>query len=291
MGAFDPPVARAVGAGTTNMSQFTDTFEPSSPPSNLAMALAKPANLLISSLRKRYGHARNITFGQPTSVVVDVTRGVEECVTAFEEKYRLNMAGMKRDIETFYRLRREEFETGRMVTMSAWEDSERNRKLRTAREAFGGESTHQWAFTALREMALAEDVELGEGRTTLGELYAFLEAEGFVQQVAVDQAKAGADAALQTDTEVGRAVEVALRACADDEIAASRERVRETLGVIRQIAVEEMIPAREFHTAAELLSICADLEVGVGGYKGNSQQVLATRYYAGILQYMQFDDN
>ena len=220
---------------------------------------------------------------------MDETRGVEECVRAFEEKYRLNMVGMKKDIGAFYKLRLEEFGIGSLVTMSAWEDLERSKKLEATREAFGGEKSRQWVFTALKEMALVDVVEPGEGRTTLGELYAFLEAEGFVQQVAVDQAKAGASAALQTDTEVGRAVELALRACADDEIAASRERVREALGVIRQIAVEEMVTAREFRAAAELLSVCADLEVGVGGYKENSQQVLTTRYYSGVLQHMEVD--
>ena len=147
----------------------------------------------------------------------DGTRGIEECVKAFEEKYRLNMVGMKKDIGEFYKLRLEEFGIGRLVTMSAWEDLERNNKLEAAREAFGGDDSRQWAFTALREMALQDVVEPGEGRTTLGEIYAFLEAEGFVQQVAIDQAKAGANAALQTDVIVGEAVEVALRACADDE--------------------------------------------------------------------------
>ncbi|KAF9654075.1 hypothetical protein BDM02DRAFT_3107318 [Thelephora ganbajun] len=253
------------------------------------MALTKPANLLIASLRKKYGHARNLTFGQPTSVAEDGTRGIEECVKAFEEKYRLNMMGMKRDIGTFYKLRLEEFGIGRLIAMSAWEDLERNRKLEAVREAFGGDSSRQWAFTALREMALADVMEPGEGRPTLGELYAFLEVEGFVQQVAMDQAKAGANAALQTDTAVGGAVEVALRACADDEIAVSRQRVKEALGVIRKIAVDEMVTAQEFRAASELLFICADLEVGVGGYKENSQQVLTTRYYAGILQHMQVD--
>jgi len=210
-------------------------------------------------------------------------------VKAFEEKYRLNMMGMKRDIGAFYKLRLEEFGIGRLVTMSAWEDLERKKKLEVAREAFGGDSSHQWASATLKEMALRDAVEPGEGRTTLGELYAFLEAEGFVQQVAVDQAKAGANAALQTDTVVGGTVEVALQACADDEVAASRERVKEALGVIRRIAVDEMVAAREFLAAAELLFICADLEVRVGGYKENSQQVLTTRYYAGVLQHMQVD--
>jgi len=276
----------------TNVSGFTDTFEPSSPtlsPSNFAMALTKPASLLISSFRKKYGHARNLTFKQPTSVVEDGARGIEECVKAFEEKYQLNMVGMKRDIGAFYKLRLEEFGIGRLVAMSAWEDLERQKKLEAAREAFGGDASRQWAFTALKEMALEDIVEPGEGRTTLGELYAFLEAEGFVQQVAMDQAKAGANAALQTDTVVGEAVEVALRACADDEIAASRERVKDALGVIRQIAVDEMVAAREFGAAAQLLFVCADLEVRVGGYKENSQQVLTTRYYAGVLQNMQVD--
>lgn len=197
--------------------------------------------------------------------------------------------GMKKEIGAYYKLRLEEFGIGRLVTMSAWEDLERNKKLETSREAFGGDSSRQWAFTALKEMALVDAVEPGEGRTTLGELYAFLEAESFVQQVAMNQARAGANAALQTDTEVGRAVELVLRACADDEIAGSRERVREGLGVIRQIAAEEMVAAREFRAAAELLFICADLEVGVGGYEENSQQVLTTRYYAGVLQHMQVD--
>lgn len=277
----------------TNVSGFTDTFEPSSPtlsPSNLATALTKPASLLISSLRKKYGHARNLTFGQARSVVEDGTRGIEECVRAFEEKYRLNMVGMKRDITEFYKLRLEEFGIGHLVTMSAWDDLERKNKLEATRAAFGGDASRQWAFTALREVALQDIVEPGEGRTTLGEIYAFLEAEGFVQQVAMDQAKAGANAALQTDTVVGGAVEAALRACADDEIAASIERVKEALGVIRQIAVDEMVAAREFRAAAELLFVCADLEVGVGGYKENSQQVLTTRYYAGLLQHMQVDD-
>ena len=219
----------------------------------------------------------------------DGTRGIEECVRAFEEKYQLNMIGMKKDIGTFYKLRLEEFGIGRLVTMSAWEDLERNKNLEATREAFGGNISHQWAFAALREMALRDAVKAGEGRTTLGELYAFLEAEGFVQQVAMDQAKAGTNAALQTNTEVGRAVEFALRACADDEIAASRERVKEALAVIRQIAVEEMVAAREYQSAAELLFICADLEVCTGGYKENSQQVLTTRYYAGLLQHMQVD--
>ena len=275
-----------------NASGFTDTFEPSSPPlspSNLAMALTRPASLLISSFRKKYGHARNLTFGQPTSVVEDGTRGIEECVKAFEEKYQLNMVGMKRDIGAFYQLRLEEFGIGRLVTMSSWEDLERKKKLETTREAFRGDSSLQWAFTALREMALEDAVEPGKGRTTLGELYAFLEVEGFVQQVAMDQAKAGESAALQTDTVVGGAVEVALQACADDEIAASRERVKEALGIIRRIAVDEMVAAREFRAAAELLFICADLEVRVGGYKENSQQVLTTRYYAEVLQHMQVD--
>ena len=253
------------------------------------MALAKPASLLISSLKKKYGHARNLTFGQATSMAGDETRGVEECVRAFEEKYQLNMVGMKRDIGAFYKLRLEEFGIGRLVTMSAWEDLERNKKLEMTRETFGGDSSRHWALTALKEMALVDVIEPGEGRTTLGELCAFLEAEGFVQQVAMDQAKAGANAALQTDTEVGRAVELALRACADDEITASRGRVREALGVIRQIAVEEMVAAREFRAASDLLFICADLEVGVGGYKEDSQQVLTTRYYAGVLQHMQVD--
>jgi len=222
-------------------------------------------------------------------VAGDGTRGIEECVKAFEEKYRLNVVGMKRDIGEFYKLRLEEFGIGRLVTMSAWEDLERNNKLEAAREAFGGDGSRQWALTALKGVALQDVVEPGEGRTTLGEIYAFLEAEGFVQQVAIDQAKAGANAALQTDMIVGEAVEVALRACADDEIAASRERVKEALGIIRQIAVDEMVAAREFRAAAELLFICADLEVGVGGYMENSQQVLTTRYYAGVLQHMQVD--
>lgn len=276
----------------TNASGLTDTFEPSSPPlspSNLAMVLTKPANLLISSLKKKYGHARNLTFGQQTSMAGDRTRGIEECVRAFEEKYQLNMVGMKRDIGVFYKLRLEEFGIGRLVTMPAWEDLERNKKLEAARETFGGDTSRHWAFTALREMALVDGVEPGEGRMTLGELYAFLEAEVFVQQVAMDQARAGANAALQTDTEVGRVVELALRACADDEIAASRGRVKEALAIIRQIAAEEMVAARQYRTAAELLFICADLEVGVGGYRENSQQVLTTRYYAGVLQYMQVD--
>jgi hypothetical protein len=222
-------------------------------------------------------------------VVEDGTSGIEECVKTFEEKYQLNMVGMKRDIGTFYKLRLEEFGIGRLVTMSAWEDLERKKRLEAAREAFGGDSSSQWAFNALREMALEDIVEPGEGRTTLGELYAFLEAESFVQQVAMDQAKAGASAALQADTVVGGAVEVALRACADDEITASRARVKEALGVIRQIAVDEMVAAREFRAAADLLFICADLEERVGGYKENSQQVLTTRYYAELLQHMQVD--
>lgn len=294
-GASHPPAqsfSRAAETWMTNASGLTDTFEPSSPPlspSNLAMVLTKPANLLISSLKKKYGHARNLTFGQPTSMAGDRTRGIEECVRAFEEKYQLNMMGMKRDIGVFYKLRLEEFGIGRLVTMSAWEDLERNKKLEAARETFGGDTSRHWAFTALREMALVDGVEPGEGRMTLGELYAFLEAEVFVQQVAVDQARAGANAALQTDTEVGRVVELALRACADDEIAASRGRVKEALAIIRQIAAEEMVAARQYRTAAELLFICADLEVGVGGYRENSQQVLTTRYYAGVLQYMQVD--
>lgn len=219
----------------------------------------------------------------------DGTRGIEECVRAFEEKYQLNMIGMKKDIGAFYKLRLEEFGIGCLVTMSAWEDLERNKNLEAAREAFGGDNSRHWAFAALREMALRDAVKPGEGKTTLGELHAFLEAEGFVQQVAMDQARAGANAALQTNTEVGRVVELALRACADDEIAASRERVKEALAVIRQIAVEELVAAREYESAAELLFICADLEVGVGGYKENSQQVLTTRYYAGLLQHMQVD--
>jgi len=210
-------------------------------------------------------------------------------VKAFEEKYRLNMVGMKKDIGAFYQLRLEEFGIGRLVAISEWEDLERKKKLEASRETFGGDSSHQWAFAALKEMALQDVVEPGEGRTTLGELYAFLEAEGFVQQVAVDQARAGTNAALQTDTVVGGAVEVALHECADDEVAASRERVKEVLGVIRRIAVDEMVAAREFRAAAELLFICADLEVRVGGYKENSQQVLTTRYYAGVLQHMQVD--
>jgi hypothetical protein len=57
-----------------------------------------------------------------------------------------------------------------------------------------------------------------------------------MQHVAVDQTKAGPDTALQTDTVVGGAAEVALWACADDGVAASRERVKDALGVIRQIA-------------------------------------------------------
>ena len=274
------------------MSGFTDTFEPSSPPlspSNFAMALTKPASLLISSLRKKYGHARNMTFGRPTSVVEDGTRGIEECVRAFEEKYQSNMAGMKKDIGEFYKLRLEEFKVGRLVTMSSWEDLEVKKKLETAREAFRGGSSREWAFAALKEMALGDVLEPGEGRTTLGELYAFLEAEGFVQQVAMDQARAGATAALQTDTVVGREVEVALRACADDEIVASRDRVKEALAIIRRIAVDEMVAAREFRAAAELLFICAELEVRVGGYEEDSQQVLTTRYYAEVLQHMQVD--
>ena len=274
----------------TNVSGFTDTFEPSSPtpsPATLAMALARPANLLISSFRKKYGHARNLTFGQPASVVEEGMKGIDECVKAFEEKYLLNMVGMKRDIGAFYQLRLEELGIGRLVAMSQWEDLERNNKLEAAREAFRGDSSRQWALAALREMALGDAVEPGEGRTTLGEVYAFLEAEGFVQQVAMDQARAGADAALRTDTVVGGAVEVALLARADDEIAASRERVREALGIIRRIAVDEMVAAREFRAAAELLFICADLEVRVGGYTENSQQVLTTRYYAEVLQQMQ----
>ena len=214
-------------------------------------------------------------------------KGIDECVKAFEEKYRLNMVGMKGDIGAFYQLRLEELGIGRLVAMSQWEDLERNNKLEAAREAFRGDSSRQWALTALREMALRDAVESGEGRTTLGEVYAFLEAEGFVQQVAMDQARAGADAALRTDTVVGGAVEVALLARADNEIAASRERVREALGIIRQIAVDEMVAAREFRAAAELLFICADLEVRVGGYTENSQQVLTTRYYAEVLQQMQ----
>lgn len=222
-------------------------------------------------------------------MAADETRGIEECIRAFEEKYHLNMDGMKRDIGAFYKLRQQEFGIGHLVTMSAWEDLDRNKKLETAREAFGGDGSRQWALTALKEMALVDVVGPGEGRATLGELYAFFEAESFVQQVAVDQAKAGANAALQTDTEVGRAVELALRACADDEIAVSRERVREGLGIIRQIAMEEMVAAREFGAAAELLFICADLEAGVGGYEEVSQQVLTTKYYAGVLQHMQVD--
>ena len=282
-----PPTAEA---RMTNVSGFTDTFEPSSPtpsPATLAMALARPANLLISSFRKKYGHTRNLTFGQPASVVEEGMKGIDECVKAFEEKYRLNMVGMKGDIGAFYQLRLEELGIGRLVAMSQWEDLERNNKLEAAREAFRGDSSRQWALTALREMALGDAVEPGEGRTTLGEVYAFLEAEGFVQQVAMDQARAGADAALRTDTVVGGAVEVALLARADDEIAASRERVREALGIIRRIAVDEMVAAREFRAAAELLFICADLEVRVGGYTENSQQVLTTRYYAEVLQQMQ----
>ena len=274
------------------VSGSTDAFEPSPSTfssSNFAVALTKPTNRLISSLKRKYGHARNLTFGQPKKVVEDGTRGIEECIRAFEEKYQLNMIGMKKDIGAFYKLRLEEFGIGRLVTMSNWEELDRNKRLETVRETFGGDSSRQWAFTALKEMALEDVVEPGEGRTTLGELYAFLEAEGFVQQVATSQAKAGADAALQTDTDVGRAVESALRICAEDEIAASRERVREALGVIRQIAAEEMVAAQEYLAAAELLFICADLEVRVGGYKENSQQVLTTRYYAGVLQHMQID--
>ena len=276
----------------TNVSGFTDTFEPSSPPlypSNFATAVTKPASLLISSLKKKYGHARNMTFGRPTSVVEDGTRGIEECVRAFEEKYQSNMAGMKKDIGTFYKLRLEEFGVGRLVAVSSWEDLEMKKKLETAREAFRGDTSRDWAFTALKEVALGDVMEPGEGRPTLGELYAFLEAEGFVQQVAVDQARAGTNAALQTDTVVGGEVEVALRACADDEIEASRDRVKEALGIIRRIAVDEMVAARESRAAAELLFICADLEVRVGGYKENSQQVLTTRYYAEVLQHMQVD--
>lgn len=219
----------------------------------------------------------------------DGTRGIEECVKAFEEKYQTNMMGMMKDIWAFYKLRLEEFGVARLVAMSEWEDLERNRKLEEARNAFGGNTSRQWAFSALREMALAGVVESSEGESTLGELYAFLEAEGFVQQVAVDQARAGTNAALRTDTGVGRAVESALRACADEQIAASRDRVREALRVIRQIAVEDMVAARNYRAAAELLFICADLEVGMGGYTENSQQVLTTRYYAEVLRQMQAD--
>jgi len=244
----------------------------------------------MSSLRKGYGHARNLTFGHAVCLTEDGTGGIEECIRAFEEKYRSNMMGMKRDIGTFYKLRLEEFGIGGPVKMSGWEDLERNKKLEVARGTFGGDSSRQWAFTALKEMALVDAVVPGEGRTTLGELYAFLEAESFVQQVAMDQAKAGANAALRADVDIGRAVEFALRACADDEIAASRERVRGALGVIRQIAAEEMVMTREFRAATELLLICADLEVGVGGYEENSQQVLTTRYYAGLLQPLQVDE-
>lgn len=289
------PLARSFSPAEVrmeNVSGFTDTFEPSSPPStpsNFAMALARPASLLISSFKKKYGHTRNLTFGQPTSVVEDGTRGIEECVKAFEEKYQSNMVGMKKDIGAFYKLRVEEFGAGRLVGMSSWEDLETRKKLEAAREAFRGDNSRQWAFTALREMALGDVREPGEGRATLGEVYAFLEAEGFVQQVAMDQAKAGANAALQADTVVGGAVEEALQACADDEIAASRDRVKDALGIIRRIAVDEMVAAREFRAAADLLFICADLEVRVGGYKEDSQQVLTTRYYAEVLQHMQVD--
>jgi hypothetical protein len=67
-----------------------------------------------------------------------------------------------------------------------------------------------------------------------------------VRQVAVAQAKAGPNTALQADVLVGGAVEVALRASAYDEAAASRERVKEALGVIRQITVDEVVAALEF---------------------------------------------
>jgi len=50
-----------------------------------------------------------------------------------------------------------------------------------------------------------------------------------------------------------------------------------------------MVAAQEFRAAAELLFICAELEVEVGGYNENSQQVLTTRYYAELLQHMQVD--
>lgn len=198
-------------------------------------------------------------------------------MSVFEEKYWANMKGMEKDIETFCKLRMQEFRRSR--PLSRLEALELDR----VRERFGGERVHGWAFSALKEMALDDDEE--DGRPALGELFALMEAEAFVQQVASDQATVGADAALLADLVVGGAVESALLLCADAEVAASRSRVNERLGVMRRIAVDELADANP-GAGAELLHVCADLEVRLAGYAEDSEQVMTTKYYAEVLENM-----
>lgn len=217
------------------------------------------------------------TFRHARGVVEDGGEGLESCVSVFEEKYWANMRGMKKEIETFYQLRMQEFRRSR--PLSRTEATELDR----IRERFGGERVHGWAFSAMKEMAF-EDDEV-DGRPSLGELFSMLEAEAFVQQVASSQATAGADAALQADLVVGYAVESALLTCADMELGASRARVNDGLGVLRRIAVDELADV-DPGAGAELLHICADMEMRLAGYAEDSEQVMATKYYAEALEAM-----
>lgn len=218
------------------------------------------------------------TFRHARGLVEDGGEGVDKCVRVFEEKYWANMKGMMRDIETFRKLRMQEFRRSR--PLSRYEAAELDR----IREGFGGERVHGWAFSALKEMAMEgyDDEEEGPG---LGALYAMMEAEAFVQQVARDQAKVGADAALDADLVVGYAVESALSVCAEVEVQASRTRVRRGLAEMRRIAVDDLAEV-DPGAGGELLHICADFEVRLAGFGEDSEQVAATRYYAGIMETM-----
>jgi hypothetical protein len=219
------------------------------------------------------------TLRHARGIVEDGGKELKCSVRMFEEKYRANMKGMKQDIEAFYRLRREEFRRSRPLSRSE------QLELEKIRDRFGGERVHRWAFSALKELAIVDDDDEVDGRPGLGELYALLEAESFLQQVASEQAKAGADAALEADLTVGYAVESALTICAEVEIEASRMRVRGILAMLREVAVDELLDV-DNNAGATLLHVCADLEVRLAGFKEDSEQVLTTKYYADIMDRM-----
>jgi len=84
---------------------------------------------------------------------------------------------------------------------------------------------------------------------------------------------------------VGCAVESALLACAEAEIGVSRTRVRRGLAEMRRIAVDELAEV-DPGAGGELLHVCADFEVRLAGFGEDSEQVAATRYYAGVMETM-----
>jgi hypothetical protein len=275
-----PITIRRGSNSASTLPENTETIKPSRHTRNTSLSekLASLRKAGYGSLPKKNGTKG--TFGYAKGIVEGGGEGLEYCVRVFEEKYWTNMRGMKEDIGAFCKLRKEEFRRRRQL--SRLEEKE----LDWVRERFGGERVHRWAFSALKEMALEyDDGDRPVGQPGLAELYARLEAEAFVQQVAGDQAKVGADAALEADWVVGCAVESALSACANVDIEASRMRVKGRLATMRQIAVEELADV-DAARGAELLHVCADLEVRLAGYREDSEQVSTTKYYAGILERM-----